>query len=69
MAEHLDARIGRNLRKIRTAAGHDVETLACRIGLQPATLADYEAGRERIPVETLMLLATVLDRPVGDFFA
>ena len=68
MAEDIDARIGRNMREIRMAAGLSIDTLACRTGLQPATLALHEAGRRRIPVEVLTRLAAVLGRQVADFF-
>lgn len=69
MAEDLDARIGRNLRECRLKAGFDLDALAMRTGLQPAVIGLYEAGRSRIPVEVLTLLARVLARPIDDFFA
>lgn len=68
MAEDIDARIGRNLCAIRTAADLSIDALACRTGLQPTALALYEAGRRRVPVEVLAQLAAALGRPIGDFF-
>ena len=69
MPEDLDTRIGRNLREIRLKAGLDLDGLASRTGLQPALLASYEAGRRRVPVEVITRLATLLGRPLADFFA
>ena len=69
MTQNLDIRIGSRLRACRLRADLSIDTVAQRVGLQPATIAFYESGRLHIPVCQLTSLADLLRVPLGAFFA
>lgn len=60
------AQLGRRVRDAREAAGVTQEQLANRLGLTRGSVANLEAGRQRISAYHLSLTATTLDVPIGE---
>ncbi len=60
----VDAFVGRRIGELRLKAGLDPEVFAQAIGISPAELADYEAGRLRPPAGKLLLIASKLNAPL-----
>ena len=56
--------VARRLRKCRRARKITQSTLAAHIGVAYQQIQKYETGRNRIPVERLMLIARILGEPV-----
>ncbi len=50
-----------HIKELREKAGIEQQALAAKIGISPATLGNYEAGRRGAPVETLCAIADILD--------
>ena len=61
--------IGQRLRAIRREAGWSQERLGAAIGMTFQQVQKYEAGKNRVAVSTLLLIAVALKRPVTDFLA
>lgn len=57
--------IGRNLSRLRVAAGLDIPTLASRLGESPAQIERIEAGAETIGLRSLWQIAAALSVPFG----
>jgi transcriptional regulator with XRE-family HTH domain len=57
--------IGTNIRTIRKARGMSQEQLAAGIGLLRTSVANIEAGRQRVPLHTLEPIAAALNVTVG----
>ena len=69
MIDDLDVRLGHHLRDFRLRVDLSIAALARLARLPPETIGHYEAGRRRIPVETLARLAEILRVSVPQFFA
>ena len=60
---------GRRVSVERSALGMSQEELARRVGLSRASIANIEAGRQRVLLHQVLALAYALDASsVGDFF-
>ncbi len=60
------ARLGRQIRSLRTARGLSVSELARRSGVSQSFLSQFESGQTDISVGRLVRLAQSLDVDVGD---
>jgi transcriptional regulator with XRE-family HTH domain len=58
--------VGGHIRRTRAGAGLTQLNLADRIGLTRSSVANIEGGRQRIPLHTLVAIASVLNAPLGD---
>lgn len=58
---------GERLREARVAAEMTVADLARRLGVDPRTVAGWQAGRSRPSYERLVEIARILDRPPSFF--
>jgi len=56
--------LGHRIRGARDQAGLSQLELAQRVGLARASIANLEAGRQRPPVHTIVLIASVVEVPV-----
>ncbi len=56
----LYAVIGGKVRAVREAAGASREGLATRIGVAKTSIAQFEGGYQRLPLETIYLIAFAL---------
>lgn len=54
--------IGAKVRSARTAADVSQEVLAQRVGLARSSIANLEAGRQRIALHLFILIANALDK-------
>lgn len=54
------ARFGRNLRRLRLAAGLSQEELAARSGLHRTYVSSVERGNRNVSLENIVALATAL---------
>jgi transcriptional regulator with XRE-family HTH domain len=59
--------IGAMLRQARLESGVSIADLADRLGLDPAQVDAYELGLEQIPLPTLELLSSLLNRSIHEF--
>lgn len=65
----MDERIvGENIRAIRVAHKTSLTEVAKRAGLTKSTLSKIENGQSSSPISTLLVIATALEVPLGDFF-
>lgn len=64
----IDRLVGRNLRRLRLAAGLSLQELASRIGLSHQQLQKYETGSNRLSVGLLPGFAEALGVDVATFF-
>ena len=64
----IDALIGLQLRKIRKAKKLTQQDIAQGLRITYQQVQKYESGRNRIAASTLYHIATLLDRPIDDFF-
>lgn len=62
-----NAVFGRNLKRLRNAAGLRQEDLADKIGLNRTSVANMEAGRQATPWPKLILLADALGVSLDEF--
>lgn len=60
--------LGGQIKSARKARGWSHEDLANALDGSPQTVMDWEAGRRTPPVDRLVEIAKVLERPVGWFF-
>lgn len=56
------ASIGRNVRSARVAAAVSQENLAQRVGLTRSSIANLEAGRQRVALHLFFLIADALNK-------
>jgi transcriptional regulator with XRE-family HTH domain len=56
------ANLGKRVRKARNNKGMSQQTLASHIGLTRSSVANLEAGRQRVPVHLLVQIAATLGR-------
>jgi transcriptional regulator with XRE-family HTH domain len=56
----LYAVIGENVRSIRERAGLSRDDLAARVGISKTSIAQFEGGYQRLPLETIYLIAYAL---------
>ena len=61
----IDRAIGARLYSARRAAKLTQKDLAQRVGLSFQQIQKYEAGRDRIAVSTLFLIAEALQQPIN----
>jgi len=61
-------KISQRIRTARQNKGLTQAMLAFRVGKSDRTISAYEIGRTYPQVETLVLLASLLDVPIGYFF-
>ncbi len=64
----VEANIGAGIRAARVAAGMTQASLAAMLGVSYQQVQNYEKGSVRIAASTLNAIASLLDRPIGDFF-
>jgi transcriptional regulator with XRE-family HTH domain len=64
--EDFYAHMGEKVRSARTAAGISQDVLAQRVGLTRSSIANLEAGRQRIALHLFVALCQVLDKDVCD---
>lgn len=68
-AMDVDALIGWNFKRVRTASGLSQEEIALRLGtIDQGYISQLEAGERNPTGRTLYKLAQALDVPVGDLF-
>lgn len=58
--------VGKRLQRYRLEAGVTQQALGIRIGRTANTIAEYEAGRTKIPVEVVANLAKELDFSIDE---
>jgi len=59
-------RIGERIRAEREELHMSQQRLASRVGLRRTTIVNAEAGKQRLTVETLILISKELGIPVSD---
>lgn len=64
----VDRDIGQRIAERRRGLSLGLEDLAAAAKTTAATIARYEAGAERVPVDKLLLLAEKLDVPLAYLF-
>ena len=60
--------IGKRLRKARLAKGLNQATVAEKLGYTRATIANFEAGRQRLRVGVIYGYADLVDMEIGELF-
>ena len=60
--------MGELIRKARKEAGLSQEELAEEINRRPATISEIEIGKSDISIQTLLVLAIAIDKPISYFF-
>ena len=66
MTGHVQAIVGRAIRRHRDAAGLTQSALVDRVGLSRASVANVEAGRQAVAVHHLYRIAAALGVEVRD---
>jgi transcriptional regulator with XRE-family HTH domain len=61
-----DREVGLRLQRARKDQGITQAELASRIGLQRASYANIESGRQRVPLDVVWRAAIVLGRPMAE---
>jgi DNA-binding XRE family transcriptional regulator len=64
----IDERVGRCVRDLRMKRRMSQRDLAARIGVTPATMKNFENGRQRIGSQKLSMIAAVLDAYIHKFY-
>jgi transcriptional regulator with XRE-family HTH domain len=59
--------LGKTIREHRQAHGQTRQQLADQIGLSRASVVNIEAGRQAVYVDTLILIAVALEKPIEVF--
>lgn len=67
MAGRTDFTLGDAIAKARNTSGMDQERLAELLGVSPKTVGRWERDVNRIPFETMVLIAQITDRDVSWF--
>lgn len=67
-ADHIHRHIGERIRERRTQLGLSIRDMAERLGLTRQQVQKYETAVTAIKAGTLMLLADILEVPVGYFY-
>lgn len=67
MAGRTDFTLGDAIAKARNTSGLDQERLAELLGVSPKTVGRWERDINRIPFETMVLIAQITDRDVAWF--
>lgn len=67
MAGSADFTLGDAIAKARNTSGLDQERLAALLGVSPKTVGRWERDINRIPFETMVLIAQITDRDVSWF--
>lgn len=67
--QSVDEHMGARLTLMREERGISPKDFAKRIGLPPARLRLFEAGRASMPASLLLQIAEELSAPIGHFFA
>ncbi|BBY54093.1 helix-turn-helix transcriptional regulator [Mycobacterium koreense] len=62
------ARVGKQIKALRTAAGESQERLAEFLGMSVSGVSDIENGKRTVSVDTAMRTAVFLGLPVGALF-
>lgn len=63
----VDEHIGKKLRFYRVAVGMKQRELAEKLGISYQQVQKYESAKDKISIERLVLIASVLDVPVSAF--
>ena len=66
--KQVDALLGQNIRKARTACGLSTEELSELIGCTPGSVGLMERGKRGATTLTLAKLSEIFGHPPGDFF-
>jgi transcriptional regulator with XRE-family HTH domain len=64
----LEPSIGAKIKKIRTARGMTIRTLASESGFSPSFISQFENGHTNASIGTLRILSTVLGLSFLDLF-
>jgi transcriptional regulator with XRE-family HTH domain len=64
--EDIQRRIGKNIRKLRSAAGFTQELFAEKAGINRTHMGQIERGECNVTIQTLKLIADVLRLDVAD---
>ena len=67
--DHIDIRVGKNLRHYRKLAGLTQQQLGDMLGTTQQQVAKYETGQNAIVASRIYRIAEVLDIPIGALFA
>lgn len=67
--DHIDIRVGKNLRHYRKLAGLTQQQLGDMLGATQQQVAKYETGQNAIAASRIYRIAEVLDIPIGVLFA
>ncbi len=65
-AKEFHIQVGKRLQRYRLEAGVTQQALGIRIGRTTNTIAEYEAGRTKIPVEVVAKLAKELNFSIDE---
>jgi transcriptional regulator with XRE-family HTH domain len=68
LPDELLVRYGESLRAARLRSGLTQMDVADRTGLQQSYIAKIEAGKKNITIQTMKILADVVDQNLGEFF-
>lgn len=60
--------VGRNVRRLRTAAGMSQAALATKLGVDRAYVSGLELGERNATIVTLWHVAQALDTKIGNLF-
>lgn len=63
------ADLGRNIRDARVRTGSTQAQIGSRVAMTRSSIANIEAGRQRVPVHILSLIAAVLDVPADSLIS
>lgn len=65
--ENFYTHVGEKLRSVRMAAGFSQDVLAQRVGLTRSSIANLEAGRQRVALHLFVAICQALDKDICEF--
>lgn len=68
MTAQINAHIGHNLRQLRHSSGLSQTAFADLLGVSFQQVQKYEKGHNRLPIDKLYILHSLLHVPLDDFF-